>query len=229
MHLLRASVPLSRSKRKTKVFRLELFVFRLIAYLCTAFGLRTKGGVRFINEEIMDWLVNLFMGNGIASAVIILALTIAIGLLLNRIKFGSVSLGVTWVLFVGIVLSHFGLTIDPQICHFIKEFGLILFVYSIGIQVGPSFISSLRDGGIKLNMLAVLIIALGCFVAYGIHLATGEDLATMVGVLSGAVTNTPGLGAAKEAVAIPGNASAGYSIAYIFFSYISTQIVYGTN
>lgn len=148
----------------------------------------------------MDWLVNLFLGKGIASAVIILALTIAIGLLLNRIKFGSVSLGVTWVLFVGIVLSHFGLTIDPQICHFIKEFGLILFVYSIGIQVGPSFISSLRDGGIKLNMLAVLIIALGCLTAYTIHILSGEDLATMVGVLSGAVTNTPGLGAAQSVV-----------------------------
>ena len=148
----------------------------------------------------MEWLGELFTGNGIATAVIVLALTIAIGLLLNRIKFGSVSLGVTWVLFVGIVLSHFGLTINPEICHFVKEFGLILFVYSIGIQVGPSFISSLRDGGIKLNMLAVLIILLGCCICYVIHLATGESLTTMVGVLSGAVTNTPGLGAAQSVV-----------------------------
>ncbi len=164
----------------------------------------------------MDWLVNLFMGNGIASAVIILALTIAIGLLLNRIKFGSVSLGVTWVLFVGIVLSHFGLTIDPQICHFIKEFGLILFVYSIGIQVGPSFISSLRDGGIKLNMLAVLIIALGCITAYVIHIVSGEELTTMVGVLSGAVTNTPGLGAAQSVVesAQASKMATAYAVAY---------------
>ena len=138
----------------------------------------------------MDWLVNLFTGDGIATAVIVLALTIAIGLFLNRIKFGSVSLGVTWVLFAGIVLSHFGLTINHEICHFIKEFGLILFVYSIGIQVGPSFISSLRDGGIKLNMLAMLIIFLGCCICYGIHIITGEELTTMVGVLSGAVTNT---------------------------------------
>ncbi len=148
----------------------------------------------------MEWLIELFKGDGIATAVIVLALTIAIGLLLNRIKFGSVSLGVTWVLFVGIVLSHFGLTINPEICHFVKEFGLILFVYSIGIQVGPSFISSLRDGGIKLNMLAVLIILLGCCICYVIHLATGESLTTMVGVLSGAVTNTPGLGAAQSVV-----------------------------
>ncbi len=163
----------------------------------------------------MDWLVNLFLGKGIASAVIILALTIAIGLLLNRIKFGSVSLGVTWVLFAGIVLSHFGLTLDPQICHFIKEFGLILFVYSIGIQVGPSFISSLRDGGIKLNMLAMLIILLGCCICYGIHIVTGEDLATMVGVLSGAVTNTPGLGAAQSVAGEKASTMAtAYAVAY---------------
>ena len=156
------------------------------------------------------------MGDGIATAVIVLALTIAIGLLLNRIKFGSVSLGVTWVLFVGIVLSHFGLTINPEICHFVKEFGLILFVYSIGIQVGPSFISSLRDGGIKLNMLAMLIILIGCCICYGIHLLTGESLTTMVGVLSGAVTNTPGLGAAQSVVE-SGQASkmaTAYAVAY---------------
>lgn len=164
----------------------------------------------------MEWLVNLFTGNGIATAVIVLALTIAIGLILNRIKFGSVSLGVTWVLFVGIVLSHFGLTINPEICHFIKEFGLILFVYSIGIQVGPSFISSLRDGGIKLNMLAMLIILIGCCICYGIHIITGESLATMVGVLSGAVTNTPGLGAAQSVVssAEASTMATAYAVAY---------------
>ena len=145
----------------------------------------------------MDWLIK-FTGSEIASTVIIIALTIAIGLLLNRIKFGSISLGVTWVLFVGIILSHFGFTVDHDICHFVKEFGLILFVYSIGIQVGPSFISSLRDGGIKLNMLAVLIIALGCVFCYSIHVITDTPLTTMVGVLSGAVTNTPGLGAAQS-------------------------------
>ena len=156
----------------------------------------------------MDWIVNLVKSMpSIAAAVIILALTIAIGMMLNKIKFGSVSLGVTWVLFVGIILSHFGLTIDHEICHFIKEFGLILFVYSIGIQVGPSFVSSLRDGGIKLNMLAMLIILLGCVICYGISYFTGEDLITMVGVLSGAVTNTPGLGAAQSVVADFANAA----------------------
>ena len=148
----------------------------------------------------MDWLVNLFTAHSIAHAVLIIGLTIAMGLLLSRIKFGSVSLGITWVLFVGILLSHFGLGIDHEICHFVKEFGLILFVYSIGLQVGPGFISSLKEGGIKLNSLAMLIIFLGCATCYTIHLITGEDLTTMIGVLSGAVTNTPGLGAAQQAV-----------------------------
>ena len=163
----------------------------------------------------MGWLIDLFTTNSIANSVLIIALTIAIGLLLNRIKFGSVSLGVTWVLFVGIVLSHFGLTIDDNTCHFIKEFGLILFVYSIGIQVGPSFVSSLRDGGIKLNMLAMLIIFLGCVICYGIHVITGEDLTTMVGVLSGAVTNTPGLGAAQSVAGDKASTMAtAYAVAY---------------
>ena len=148
----------------------------------------------------MDWLVNLFTTSSIAHAVLILGLTIAVGLLLGRIKFGSVSLGITWVLFVGIVLSHFGLGIDQEICHFVKEFGLILFVYSIGLQVGPGFFSSLKEGGVTLNSLAVLIILLGCVTCYTIHLITGEDLTTMIGVLSGAVTNTPGLGAAQQTI-----------------------------
>ena len=148
----------------------------------------------------MDWLVNLFTAHSIAHAVLIIGLTIAMGLLLSRIKFGSVSLGITWVLFVGILLSHFGLGIDHEICHFVKEFGLILFVYSIGLQVGPGFISSLKEGGVKLNSLAVMIIFLGCATCYVIHLVTGEELTTMIGVLSGAVTNTPGLGAAQQAV-----------------------------
>ncbi len=148
----------------------------------------------------MDWLVNLFTSNSIAHAVLILGLTIAVGLWLGRIKFGSVSLGITWVLFVGILLAHLGFGIDPQICHFVKEFGLILFVYSIGLQVGPGFFSSLKEGGITLNSLAMLIILLGCLTCYGIHIVSGEDLITMIGVLSGAVTNTPGLGAAQQTI-----------------------------
>lgn len=148
----------------------------------------------------MDWLINLFTSNSVAHSVLILGLTIAIGLLLGRIKFGSISLGITWVLFVGIVLSHFGLGIDAEICHFVKEFGLILFVYSIGLQVGPGFFSSLKEGGITLNSLAILIVLLGCITCYVIHRITGEELTTMIGVLSGAVTNTPGLGAAQQTI-----------------------------
>lgn len=170
----------------------------------------------------MDWLVSLFTSNSIAHAVLILGLTIAVGLLLGRIKFGSVSLGITWVLFVGILLSHFGLGIDPQICHFVKEFGLILFVYSIGLQVGPGFFSSLKEGGVTLNSLAVLIILLGCATCYTIHLITGEDLTTMIGVLSGAVTNTPGLGAAQQTISdtiadstdITNRLASAYAVAY---------------
>ena len=148
----------------------------------------------------MQWFIDLFFSNSIANSVLIVALTIALGLLLNRIKFGSISLGVTWVLFVGILLSHFGMGIDPRICHFVKEFGLILFVYSIGLQVGPGFFSSLKEGGLRLNLLAATIILLGCLICYAIHVITGEDLTTMVGVLSGAVTNTPGLGAAQQTI-----------------------------
>ncbi len=167
----------------------------------------------------MDWFINLFFLNSIAQSVLIVALTIALGLLLNRIKFGSVSLGVTWVLFVGILLSHFGLGIDERICHFVKEFGLILFVYSIGLQVGPGFFSSLKEEGLRLNLLAVTVILLGCLTCYVIHVVTGEELTTMVGVLSGAVTNTPGLGAAQQTMtdmnaADNGNLASAYAVAY---------------
>lgn len=167
----------------------------------------------------MQWLIDLFTSNSIANAVFIIALTIALGLLMNRIKFGSVSLGVTWVLFVGILLSHFGLGIDSRICTFVKEFGLILFVYSIGLQVGPGFFASLKAEGLQLNMLAAMLVLLGCVICYGIHILTGEDLTTMVGVLSGAVTNTPGLGAAQQTISdITGDAdnnlASAYAVAY---------------
>lgn len=146
----------------------------------------------------MEWLVNLFTGSGVAHSVFIVAIVIAIGLGLNRIKFGSVSLGVTWILFVGIVAGHFGFLLDATTAHFVKEFGLILFIYSIGLEVGPGFFSSFRKGGITLNMLAAGIVLLGCCTAYAIHLITGTDLISMIGVLSGAVTNTPGMGAAQQ-------------------------------
>ena len=146
----------------------------------------------------MEWLVDLFTGSGVAHSVFVLALVIAIGLGLNRIKFGSVSLGVTWILFVGIVAGHFGFLLDTTTAHFVKEFGLILFIYSIGLEVGPGFFSSFRKGGVTLNMLAVAMVLLACVTAYVIHLVIGTTLIDMVGVLSGAVTNTPGMGAAQQ-------------------------------
>lgn len=128
----------------------------------------------------------------------LVSLCIAVGLYLSKIKIAGISLGVTWILFAGIVAGHFGMVLDPVTSHFVKEFGLILFIYSIGLQVGPGFFSSFRAGGFTYNMLATGIVLLGCTTAYAIHLVTGEDLIAMIGVLYGAVTNTPGLGAAQQ-------------------------------
>lgn len=149
----------------------------------------------------MDWLQSLFFGEGIAHTVLVLSLVIAIGIMLGKVKIAGISLGVTWILFVGIAASHFGMTIDDNTLHFIKEFGLILFVYSIGLQVGPGFFSSFKEGGIKMVGCAATIVVLGAAITYIIHFATGTPLPTMVGVMSGAVTNTPGLGAAQQAYA----------------------------
>ena len=146
----------------------------------------------------MDWLNELVFGTGIAHSMFVFALVISIGIALGRIKIFGVSLGITWILFVGIAFGHFGLNIDPIILHFIKEFGLILFIYSIGMQVGPSFFSSFKKGGLTLNLLAVSIVFLGVITTYVIHLVTNLEISTMVGILSGAVTNTPGLGAAQQ-------------------------------
>ncbi|MFA7492142.1 MAG: putative transporter [Proteiniphilum sp.] len=146
----------------------------------------------------MEWLVELITGTGIAHSILVMALVISIGLLLGRIKIFGISLGTTWILFFGIFLGHIGLQINEEVLHFLKEFGLILFIYSIGMQVGPSFFSSFKQGGITLNLLASDVVLLGVLTTYIIHLVTGLPIATMVGILSGAVTNTPGLGAAQQ-------------------------------
>lgn len=147
----------------------------------------------------MEWLYSLFFGTGIAHSVLTLALVITVGTVLSKLKIKGISLGATWILFVGIAASHFGMNIDKEALHFIKEFGLILFVFSIGLQVGPSFFASVKQGGVKVITLATMVVILGVATIYLIHLATGTPLSTMVGVLSGAVTNTPGLGAAQQA------------------------------
>ncbi len=141
---------------------------------------------------------DLFFGQGTGHSIMLLAFVIAAGIYLGKFKVKGVSLGTTWILFVGIVLSHFGFRADENLLHFLKEFGLILFVFSIGLQVGPGFFHSFKKGGLTLNMLAIGLVLLGVITTYVIHLVTGESLVTMTGVMSGAVTNTPGLGAAQQ-------------------------------
>lgn len=159
-------------------------------------------------------------GGGVAHSVMILALVIALGIMLGKVKIAGVSLGVTGILFVGIAFSYFGMNIDEHLMHFLKEFGLILFVYSIGLQVGPGFFSSFRKGGVTLNKLAVLVVALGVVTTVALYYVTGLPMTTMVGVMSGAVTNTPGLGAAQQAFsdlhagADAPDIATGYALAY---------------
>lgn len=170
----------------------------------------------------MDWLVSLFTEHSIAHDVLVYALVIALGVLLGKIKFFGISLGVTFVLFVGIVLAHFGQTVGSvHLLNFIRDFGLILFVFSIGIQVGPGFFSSFKKGGIRMNMLAVFVVLLNVAVAMIIYFCNRDSMtiSEIVGILSGAVTNTPGLGAAQQALeskAVDGTdaLSMGYAAAY---------------
>ncbi len=146
----------------------------------------------------MEWIKTLFLSEGIAQSIIILASVITLGYFLAKIKIAKISFGATWILFAGIALSHFGISINSHILHFVKEFGLILFVYSVGLQVGPGFFASLKKGGLQLNLLAASIVILGVLTTLLIYFITGLPISTMVGILSGAITNTPGLGAAQQ-------------------------------
>ena len=186
----------------------------------------------------MAWLNSLFFGTGVPHSIFILTLAIASGISLSHhLKFKGITLGITWILFCAIAMSHFGMHLDPMVETFAKDFGLILFVYSIGLQVGPSFFSSFSQGGIKLNLLAMTVVLLSCVIAYLIHLFSGVDIATMTGVLFGAVTNTPGLGAAQQAFAdITGmnnpDIASGYAMAYplgvvgIIFSILTIRWIF---
>ena len=173
----------------------------------------------------MELLKNLFegypdlWGGGVAHSVLILSLVIAFGIMLAKIKVAGVSLGITWILFVGIVFGHFDMTLNEHLLRFMKEFGLILFVYSIGLQVGPGFFSAFKKGGLTLNLLAMLVVFLGVVITIILHFVTGTPITTMVGILSGAVTNTPGLGAAQQANSDLNGIDApeialGYAVAY---------------
>ena len=154
---------------------------------------------------------DLFFGYGIAHSIMLLAFVIGAGIFLGRFKVKGISLGSTWILFLGILMGHLGFKADLDVLHFVKEFGLILVVFSIGLQVGPGFFQSFKQGGVKMNLLAVMNILLAALVTYAISAISGEDLKTMVGVMSGAVTNTPGLGAAQQSfidVSVSGGSSA---------------------
>ena len=150
----------------------------------------------------MEWLWNLMADHeSVAYTVIVYSVVIAIGVALGKVKFFGISFGIAWVLFAGIAMAEMGFTVNTHIQHFIKEFGPILFVYTIGLQVGPGFFSAFKKEGIKLNLLAVISIATCVATVIAIHYLTNTDMSTLVGIMSGAVTNTPGLGAANAALA----------------------------
>ena len=154
----------------------------------------------------MEWLINLFTTtDSVAHITLLYAIVIAVGVFLGKIKIGGISLGVTFVLFAGIAAGHIGFTAPTNILSFIQDFGLILFVFMIGLQVGPGFFESFRKGGVTLNVLSAAMILLNIivmFICYYVFFDTSnpENLPMMVGTLYGAVTNTPGLGAANEAL-----------------------------
>lgn len=175
----------------------------------------------------MDWFSQLFFGGGAAQATVVLALTIILGLALGLAQFRGIRLGVGGVLFSGLALGHFGLSVNHSVLEFVREFGLILFVFSIGMQVGPGFVDSLRRRGVRLNLVATLIVMLGAAGAVIGFFAFDLPLPVAVGLFSGGVTNTPSLAAASqvfmELAATPeladkavGEASLGYAVAYPF-------------
>jgi len=173
----------------------------------------------------MEWIAELFCPGDaptIPSTLVLYSFVIALGIFLGKMKIFGVSLGVTFVLFVGILMGHFGYTVDDDVLKFLREFGLILFIFSIGLQVGPGFFSSFKRGGVTLNMLAVIAIALNVLIVVCIYyFGNINDKSALVGVMSGAVTNTPGLAAAQQSIAgmADGAANAnimaqGYAAAY---------------
>lgn len=148
----------------------------------------------------MDWLENLFFEQTPLQALLVLGLIIAVGLGLGKLRIGGISLGVTFVFFAGILAGHLGLAIDPAMLSYAESFGLVLFVYELGLKVGPGFFSSFRQGGVKLNLLALAVIVLGSLMALAFSFQSGQNIADLVGVLCGASTNTPALGAAQQSL-----------------------------
>ncbi|MCM1111184.1 MAG: putative transporter [Clostridium sp.] len=168
----------------------------------------------------MEWLTDLIGPHNVslASTIVLYSFVIAAGIWLGKLKIGGISLGVTFVLFVGILMGHFGYEVNPEVLKFVREFGLILFIFSIGIQVGPGFFASFKKGGVRLNMLAAIGVALNVAIVLCIYYCSGNTtMEALVGVMSGAVTNTPGLAAAQQAIDTPAAInvmSMGYAAAY---------------
>ena len=167
----------------------------------------------------MEYIRELFLNPSVTQSIVLLTLVVCLGLWAGEhLRIKKFSLGITWILFVGIIFSSFGISIDPQVSHFAKNFGLILFVYSIGLQVGPSF-SPFGTSGLRLNLLAVAIVVLGCAITIGLHYLTGTDMSTMAGIMSGAVMNTPSLGAVQQTASdllggVSPDIAMGYALAY---------------
>ena len=175
-----------------------------------------------IKEKTMQWLIDLFTRNSVAEQIVALSVTAALWLMLGKIKVKGISLGGAGALFVGILFGHLGLRIETDVLHFIQEFGLILFVYTIGMQVGPGFVDSIRRHGLVLNILSVTVVLTGVIVTLCIYAFTGmhNNVPVLIGMLCGAVTNTPSLGAANSALATAGMDASltgvGYAVAYPF-------------
>ncbi|HQK71047.1 MAG TPA: putative transporter [Bacteroidales bacterium] len=173
----------------------------------------------------MNWLTDLIINDSVAHAILVYCVIIAAGVALGKVKIFNVSLGITFVLFAGIAAGHFGFVTKHEVIEFVRDFGLILFVFSIGLQVGPAFFSSLRKSGLKMNILAMLIVFTGALITIIIHFLANVPMPLMTGIMSGAVTNTPGLGAAQQTLSeitagmdpekFP-DPSIGYAVAYPF-------------
>lgn len=165
----------------------------------------------------MNWFLKLLLEESIPQTVIIFGVVIAIGTWLGRVKIFGISLGVTWILFMGLAISYAGIHVNKETEHFLKEFGLILFVYSIGLQVGPGFFSSLKKNAAVTNGLATMVVLLGVLTVVAFYFLLGQPITTLTGVMSGAVTNTPGLGAAQAAAKdlhLPANDISFITLAY---------------
>ncbi len=169
-------------------------------------------------------ILEVFTQTNTASTLLFLSIVGALGITVGKLKMGNLKLGIAGVLFLGLLVGHLGANINHNVLHFVKEFGLILFVYSIGIEIGPRFLASLRSNGLKLNMLAVLIVSLGLLCSIAVKFLFNLDTATVAGLFTGAVTNTPGLGAAQSLISeqfangaeLSEKAGMAYAIAYPF-------------